>query len=228
VANPVAETITPGLTAITGEAAIVDWVFLELRSKTNPAQVLYTRSGLVQRNGTIVDVNGQCLDFNHVSPDSYFVSVRHRNHLGVMTQEPVAFGAGSDVTIDFRTRTPQQIWDKGTSINALYADRERYVVPYATSYYALWGGNANRNSLVAYQGPNEDLTEVYNQVISGPTSFNSPSYILDGYHSGDVDMTGSTIYQGQNDEPTIIFNILILHPSNVFNSPSFENEEQLP
>jgi hypothetical protein len=64
---------------VTGQTAIVDWVWVELRDKNNSANVLATRAGLIQRDGDIVDVDGQgSLAFPGVAVDNYYVSVRHR------------------------------------------------------------------------------------------------------------------------------------------------------
>ena len=68
--------------------AIVDWVFLSLRVQM-PNQTFMTaatRSALLQRDGDIVDVDGvSAVVFANLADGDYFVEVRHRNHLGVMT-----------------------------------------------------------------------------------------------------------------------------------------------
>jgi hypothetical protein len=85
------ETTTQAVFDVVGANAIVDWVFLQLRDKNTQA-VSYTRAALVQRNGTVVDVDGiSPVIFQNVPADSYYVTVRHRNHLGVMTGTPQAF-----------------------------------------------------------------------------------------------------------------------------------------
>ncbi|MFK7971384.1 MAG: FG-GAP repeat protein [Bacteroidia bacterium] len=69
---------------------IVDWVILELRDTANPATVVHSRAALLLKNGLIVDVNGTSapqLNVNSAMP--YYLAVVHRNHLGVMTKEPV-------------------------------------------------------------------------------------------------------------------------------------------
>ncbi len=69
----------------TGNDAIVDWVFVELRDPINTNQVLATRSALLQKDGDVVDVDGVSpLAFRVLSGD-YHVVVRHRDHVGVMT-----------------------------------------------------------------------------------------------------------------------------------------------
>ncbi len=83
-----------------GVASIVDWVFVELRDANDSTVVVATRSGLVQRNGIVVDTNGvEPLTFC-VAPADYYVVVRHRNHLGVMTKTALSISATGTV-VDF-------------------------------------------------------------------------------------------------------------------------------
>lgn len=52
------ETINATVLTTTGNDAIVDWVFVQLRSSTDNTSVQYTRCALVQRDGDVVDVDG--------------------------------------------------------------------------------------------------------------------------------------------------------------------------
>ncbi len=237
--DPFNETITnPAVTfANRGENSVVDWVFVEFRDKTTPSIVKYTRSALVLRNGTIVDLDGtSCLNISHVAPGDYYVAVRHRNHLGVMTQTTRSLNViGSNVTVDFRNLTPAEIWHDTSDPNIvnLYGNKERRDISWAPGKYALWGGNANVDNATIYQSQLNDPMEVFVQITTEPLSapanlFNIPSFILNGYFSGDVNLNGKTIFQGQQNDTHIIYNIMIQHPSNVLNTPSFIIVEQLP
>jgi hypothetical protein len=87
VNNATIATINPSILAITGANAIVDWVFLELRQGVSGASsVLYTKSALIQRDGDIVNTDGvSAVTFPNAPYDNYYVTVRHRNHLGFRT-----------------------------------------------------------------------------------------------------------------------------------------------
>jgi hypothetical protein len=77
-----------------GNAAVVDWVFLQLRD--TPTNVKATRSALLLKNGTVVDTDGKSpVKFLGVTPGAYYVTVRHRNHLGVMTGVPTMLGGSA-------------------------------------------------------------------------------------------------------------------------------------
>jgi hypothetical protein len=77
-----------------GNEAVVDWVFVQLRS--TPTTVVATRSALLLKNGMVVETDGKTpVKFMGVSPGAYYVTVRHRNHLGVMTGVPQMLGGSA-------------------------------------------------------------------------------------------------------------------------------------
>ena len=69
----------------TGQEKVVDWVWIELRDSANPSQIVAAKSALLQRDGDIVDESGVSVLKFSLPGDNYFVTVKHRNHLGVMT-----------------------------------------------------------------------------------------------------------------------------------------------
>jgi len=81
------EMLRPAALTVTGANAIVDWVLVQLRDKNAPGTVLHTRDALLQSDGDVVGMDGSSpLFFNGVANNDYFVVIRHRNHLGVMSQ----------------------------------------------------------------------------------------------------------------------------------------------
>ena len=94
--NPIVSTTTPIVLAnATGNNAIVDWVFLELRNGTSGAtSVAYTKSALLQADGDIVDADGVSpVKFNSVPSGAYYIALRHRNHLGFRTANKYTLSA---------------------------------------------------------------------------------------------------------------------------------------
>ncbi|MEM9846513.1 MAG: pre-peptidase C-terminal domain-containing protein [Bacteroidota bacterium] len=84
------ETINPMILTTTGDDAIMDWVFVELRDGGDSDFVVATRSALLQRDGDVVDLDGESpLEFPEIR-DNYYIAVKMRNHLGVMTDMPVS------------------------------------------------------------------------------------------------------------------------------------------
>lgn len=71
---------------------VVDWVMVELRDATTPSNVIESRTAFVLDNGNVVDLDGiSALTFEAKIGASYHVAIHHRNHLAVMTQQPIRF-----------------------------------------------------------------------------------------------------------------------------------------
>ncbi|MBD2705338.1 tandem-95 repeat protein [Spirosoma sp. BT702] len=235
--NPITPVggLTSGVTSVTGNNAIVDWVFVELRSPTSMSTIIDSRAALLQRDGDVVDVDGvSSLTFNQALTGNYYVAIRHRNHLGVMTQAALALSP-TPVTIDFRnTSTPTYTNSGTTSYTQVVLDQAQVLVQQGV---AMWAGNAlNDNAasfphnVVLYQGPNNDVNQTYQQVINAPDNrLGRPFYRLKGYYLGDVNMDGFVVFQGTgNDVEFIYSNVVKNHPGNSFRQSFFAIREQLP
>ncbi len=178
------ETISPALLAISGSEAIVDWVIVELRDATTPATVLHSRAGLVRRDGRVTDKDGQApLSFT-ASDGSYFVAIRHRNHLGAMTATPIALSA-TPVTIDLTTASTPA-WGTGARMEAGNA-------------MVLWPGDVNFDQQVKYTGTGNDRDPV---LVSIGGSI--PTATASGYHGSDTNMDGEVKYTGAGNDRDII------------------------
>jgi VCBS repeat-containing protein len=216
------EMVTDSLTVFAnyGSNSIVDWVFVELRDSVNLGLVVATRAALLQRDGDVVDVDGKSLlMFTDALPAKYAVAIRHRNHLGTMTELPVLITPTGTV-IDF-TNVSTPLYDDGTNLNGL----EQITID---GKFALWAGNVNKNKSVVFAGQNNDKDPIFNQVDQAPANlFNSQTYIFNGYHLGDVNLAGSAIFAGQNNDVDPIFNNVDGHPRNILGSQTFIIREQL-
>jgi len=213
------EMTTAGLLAVTGNDAIVDWVFLELRDAANPAQVLATASALVQRDGDIVAADGSAsVQFNQ-SPGNYYFAVRHRNHLGTMTADPLALTA-TPIAVDF-TNPATALYQT----EARFDGNEQATVG---GVLALWQGNTNANEQTKYSGNSNDVAPILDAVISNPlNSFRLLTFSFMEYRLEDVDMNGTIRYEGNDNDVEPIFDTMLNHPLNAFNAHSFIIIEQL-
>ncbi|WP_367390402.1 beta strand repeat-containing protein [Lewinella sp. LCG006] len=217
------ETISnPGVVfADYGANSIVDWVFVELRSAVDPTEVVDTRSGLVQRDGDIVEVDGVSpLCFTQSSLGSYYVAVRHRNHLGTMSADPIAMSPTATV-VDF-VNLATELWENTPAFDGL----EQITV---NGQYALWAGNTNANRSVIYAGQANDKDPIFNEIDQATANFlRLQTFILPGYNLGDVNLSGETIFAGQNNDVDPIFNNVDGHPRNFIRLQTFVIPEQLP
>lgn len=162
---------------VSGPDAIVDWVFLELRDKNDFANVLATRSALLQRDGDVVDVDGLSpVSFADLPPDDYYLVIKHRNHLGAMTAAPVAVSTTAAI-IDF-TSDLSKIHGQANGIAVL-----------ADGSLGLFSGDFNHNGQVQ----NTDYVEMV-QTIG-----------LAGYLPGDFDLNGQV--QNTDLQLKLILNI---------------------
>lgn len=97
------ETINPSVLQTTGPNAIVDWIFVDLRDANDSMVTVASRACLLQRDGDIVDLDGESNPEFRFLPDGfYYVVLDHRNHLSVMTEMPVYFDKSGNTSIDFR------------------------------------------------------------------------------------------------------------------------------
>ncbi|RMG80339.1 MAG: hypothetical protein D6714_14835, partial [Bacteroidetes bacterium] len=215
------ETTDPAVFNTEGPDAIVDWVFLELRDATDPKTVVATRAALIQRDGDIVGRDGIGAVTFPAAAGDYYLAIRHRNHLGIMSAQPLTFSRYSNqpVTIDF-TNPATETW--GQNARRMLG-----------SYAVMWGGNADSNGFLVYQGsgvaiPDSDFIffEIFLDPANTSASFN---HILQGYRSGDTNLDGEVKYQGLgNDIDVLIFFNILFHPENTNSFINFFITEQLP
>ncbi|MEM9819884.1 MAG: hypothetical protein AAF985_02385 [Bacteroidota bacterium] len=99
------ETVASDVLAITGNDAVVDWILIELRSAVDQSEVLYSQAALLLRDGDIVATNGiSPVKFADATAEAYYIAIRHRNHLGVVTANTYSLSANS-TSIDFSSGT---------------------------------------------------------------------------------------------------------------------------
>ncbi len=99
------ESTPPSVLSLTGSDAIVDWVFLELRNTATPTVVAHTRSALLQADGDVVETDGSTpVRFTSAVAGSYFISIKHRNHLKFRTLNALTLTTGVN-TFNFTNNT---------------------------------------------------------------------------------------------------------------------------
>lgn len=212
------EQTTNAVLSITGDNAIVDWVFVELRDPANSSFVMHTKSALIQRDGDIVESSDgtSSLSFNNLTKASYYISVKHRNHLGVMTALPISF-SGTNAVFDFSTATPSQLWNSITPFDFDGFEQELET----NGKYAMWAGNTNADNKVKYSGPNTDQAVIFNTILNytgNDFNFYNFNNAFPGYFMGDVNMDAKVKYSGPGNDPTyIFFNVITKYTLNVLN-----------
>jgi hypothetical protein len=191
------ETIAPGVLTMSGPDAVVDWVVVELRSPTDPAQVIATRSALLQRDGDVVGTNGQAPVIFGVAPGNYRVAVRHRNHLGIMSINGLAL-TGTPITVDLA--------DGGVALHGGTS-----AVKVVNGRQLMYAGDVTRDNKVRYLGAGNDRDPIL-VAIGGSV----PTATTIGYLQEDVDLDGTVKYTGPgNDREYLLINVGGTVPTNV-------------
>ncbi len=218
--NSGSETVTAAILSATGANAIVDWVMVELHSATNPATILATRPALIQRDGDVVSaLDGVSpLSFSYLTSGSYYVVVRHRNHLGIMSAQAQALSptvTTVDLTVPANLYTLPNAGTQPAYVNNTKA--------------MLWAGNTNGDNQIIFQGPNTDIDPIFYRVmIDNANTGYVANFITSGYDVADVNMDGTSIFQGPSNEVDMIFFNVIGHPDNTGGLANFIVRQHLP
>jgi len=222
------ETIGAGVLTTVGANAIVDWVLVELRSSANPATVVARKVGSIQRDGDIVSSTDgtSALFFNGVTPGNYYISVRHRNHLGVMSATALTM-SNTPLSLDF-TNASTAMYQLPGGNGSIHAQRLL-----TNGKRALWDGNmsnsAGTGNQLQYQGGNSDSDETYFKVLLDLGNLtNVPNYIVNGYERADGNLDGKVIFQGGEADADIPFFNVLIFPDNTLNVPTFIIYQQVP
>ena len=178
-------SVQPAVLAVSGNNAIVDWVVVELRDAAQPDLVVASAPALLERDGDVVATNGGSPVYFNMTPGDYYLAVRHRNHLGVMTASPMALESAPKV-VDFTI-----------SSTATYGTNARWN---KNGTLVLWPGDVNRNGKVNYTGTDNDRDEVL--VGIGGTA---PTHVVNSVYSlDDVNMDGQLKYTGADNDRDLI------------------------
>lgn len=197
------ETVTNTILSVTGSNAIVDWVVLELRSAANSSNIVANKRALIQRDGDIVsNVDGfSPVTFPTVPAGNYFVSIKHRNHLGIMSANAISFSGCALTTIDLTSSAP-------VYLNTTIINSPRRLIG---AMYTLWSADANNNKNVKYNGSNNDKNSLLNAVGAG-----TPNNIISNvYRVEDLNMDGIIRYNNTNNDRQVILDNVGVNTPNV-------------
>jgi len=204
---------------ITGDNAIVDWVWIELRDKNNNTNVLAESSALLQRDGDIVATDGVS-NMSFLTPVGYYyMAIKHRNHLGIISASSIEMGS-NPIAVDFTNSASPITF--GTNAQSSFGMQ--------IGMLGMWAGNVGGDTSVRYQGSGNDTNSLKDAVLadSGNTT-SSNLHSFTGYDRADVNLDGSSRYQGSGNDSNTVKDIMLAHPDNQ-STPSnlFIILEQLP
>jgi hypothetical protein len=105
-------------------AEIVDWILVELRSDSSVSSAAARRAAFLKTDGSVVDLDGfSPLIFRGVKRDNYFITIRHRNHLEVISASKVFLSETTayDFTISPSKALGSDLADLGEGKYGMYA-----------------------------------------------------------------------------------------------------------
>ncbi len=205
-------SMNAGVLNTTGNDAIVDWIYIDLRDSNDPRNIILSQAALLQRDGDIVGMDGVNPPTFKIFHDVYYVSIRHRNHLGVMTAQALDV---DDTFIDF-SATNTATWGTDALNNV-------------GGIMTLWAGNSNGDDQVILQGISNDPNSIFFKVLTDPSNTNNTgNFILSAYDQNDLNLDGQTIFQGLDNEINLIFFNVLFFPQNTSQLAVQIIKEQLP
>lgn len=184
------ETTTPEVLAINSQAngRVVDWVRLELRAISDSSNIVAVRHGLLMQNGLLISASGEVGVLFDALYGGYYVAVRPRNHLGVMTNDHWMVPApnGGDWLLHFDLPGMGLYGTQPARI-----DGEQRLI---------WPGNAHHDHVVKYTGITNDRDPILIAVGSS-----TPANTVNGqYRMEDLNMDGMVKYTGGSNDRDII------------------------
>ena len=185
------ETTTASVLSGSGSTSVVDWVVVELRDKFNSASVLATRSALILRNGSVVSPTDGTSDVNfaNMAADNYFIAVRHRNHLGIMTAAAQALTS----TATLKDLTNNSVALFGGALASKTVGTKQ----------CMFAGDVVFDDVLKYTGSVNDRDPILVRI--GGTV---PTNTVNGYFVEDLNMDGVVMYTGSaNDRDIILTNV---------------------
>lgn len=180
------------------ELQAVDWVVVELRRNTDPSDIVSAQACLLRRNGAIHRPDLQAAPEFLVEQASYFITVRHRNHLGIISASAIQLDQPVPLVLNFS--------DGSTPVNG----GANALKPNGTKL-ALWPGDVRFNRNVQYTGQNNDRDPILVR-IGGVV----PTNTVQGYFNEDVNLDGVVKYAGtNNDRDKVLQTIGGVVPTNI-------------
>ncbi|OWY21521.1 hypothetical protein C7N43_08530 [Sphingobacteriales bacterium UPWRP_1] len=120
-----------------------DWVLLEARNATNDTIIVSRKAALLLSNGLLQDVGGSAgVTFTGIAAGAYYIAVKHRNHLPIITQTPITLPIGSD--------TPFNLTD---AANVRYGNSQ--LIALSNNWGVMPCGDFDHNGIISYADYNQ-------------------------------------------------------------------------
>jgi hypothetical protein len=139
----------------------VDWILVQLRSDLSNTK--YSKPAILTEDGAVLNTDGSSFSFSDINPGQYYVVIKHRNHLSIMSSTKVQINNNEKINYNFTDAA-----GKAYGVNPMVLLND--------GKYAMFAGDGDINGSVNVL----DFSTVANNIL------------LVGYAQGDIDMNGST------------------------------------
>ena len=147
----------------------VDWVYVEIRS--DETTTVRGESMFLLNDGSIVDRNGETrANFYNLPPSDYYLVIRHRNHLAIMSKFPVSFVQSGDSSVDLTVKD-----------NVYTTGGPNAVKELAPGIYGMYAGDASQDGKIT----SNDYDIWYNDRIGNKSGYREADMNLSGTISSD-------------------------------------------
>ena len=157
---------------------IVDWVLIELRETTGGAStatsgtMIARQAGFILSDGAIVNIDGSSpLRFGIEVTDNLFAVVYHRNHLGIMSANPLIYSGD------------EYIYDFTSGVGQVYGGINGHI-EIGTGIWGMMAGDGNNDGEIC----NKDKDDVWL-----PENGNTGYYLGDFNMNGEVETNDNTL-----------------------------------
>ena len=135
--------------------------------------------------------------FHNLPDGGYYIVLRHRNHLGVMTAGTTHLTGKDTASVDFTKPTTLTYGTKAQKNLG--------------NIMAMWAGNANGDGTIKYNGASNDKIFILSKV-----GLTTPNNVLVIYDAADTNLDGSVKYNGAgNDKNLILANVGLITSNNI-------------
>ena len=151
------ESVTTGFFA--SHTDIVDWILVEIK---NSAMVTVgRRAAFLKSDGSIVDIDGTSPVVFKGRPDGdYYIVIRHRNHLAVMSTNVASLNAASSM-YDFTTSTAKYYGGDAVNLGGVYG---------------MYTGDGDSDGQII----STDFNEFFPKFSSGASGYEMTDWNIDG------------------------------------------------
>lgn len=208
-AYPGTEQLSNDVLSASGQDTVVDWVLLELHEAGVSGNSVARKAVALQRDGDLVDsVSGEtAINFAAVAAGNYRVSVKHRNHQGVMTAGPLSMNAAVTL-VDFSSLSTQ-----------VQGEHARIIVD---SFALLRGGDADQDGRLVAVGAGNDSNPLLTGILLAEENVGlNASFQQLGYLVTDFNLNGRAVYSGPSNDNNLLLTNVLAHPANTSLTANF-------